>query len=257
MTMNRKDPKTGIPNYFNMGIRSMKLSSPKVLSHYLTILIGASLFASGLMAACNNESRITDKPIIFNEQRAQLTIEYMSERYGLEKDSPTIEPRMIVVHWTVFPTFEEAFEAFRNPTLPDYRPDIEDVSGLNVSSQFMVDRDGTIYRLMPETTMARHVIGLNHCAIGIENVGGTDKNPLTEEQLTSNIWLVNYLAKKYDIEYLIGHYEYTLFEGHEYWLEKDESYRTEKTDPGREFMNRIRFATKKLNFKPLPETTEL
>ena len=32
-----------------------------------------------------------------------------------------------------------------------------------------VDRDGTICRLMPETWMARHVIGLNYSAIGIEN----------------------------------------------------------------------------------------
>ncbi len=37
----------------------------------------------------------------------------------------------------------------------------------------MVDRDGTRYRLMPETYMARHVIGLNYYSIGIENVGGS------------------------------------------------------------------------------------
>jgi len=31
-----------------------------------------------------------------------------------------------------------------------------------------VDRDGTVYRLMPENWMARHCIGLNHVAIGVE-----------------------------------------------------------------------------------------
>jgi len=160
---------------------------------------------------------------------------------------------MIVLHWTVFPTLKKSFEAFNNATLPNWRPDINNVSGLNVSSQFLVDQDGTIYRLMPETTMAKHVIGLNHCAIGIENVGGTGENPLTKEQVDANIWLVEYLANKYDIDYLIGHYEYTFFEGHDLWLEKDEGYRTEKTDPGKEFLNTIKEATIFLNFKPTPD----
>ncbi|MBQ4915143.1 N-acetylmuramoyl-L-alanine amidase [Maribacter sp. MMG018] len=206
-----------------------------------------------LLTACKTTNNIVDKPIIFNEERKILTLEYLSKRYGLEKDTPEIEPKMIVLHWTVIPTFEKSFEAFNNPSLPNWRPDIKDVSGLNVSSQFMVDRDGTIYRLMPETTMARHVIGLNHCAIGVENVGGDTGQPLTRAQLKSNIWLVRYLAEKYDIDYLIGHYEYTRFENHPLWLERDKGYRTKKTDPGEDFMRKIRKAVKDLNFKPLPE----
>jgi N-acetyl-anhydromuramyl-L-alanine amidase AmpD len=194
-----------------------------------------------------------DKPIIFNEEREILTLEYLSKRYGLEKDDPIIVPKMIVLHWTVIPTLEKSFEAFNNPSLPNWRPDIKDVSGLNVSSQFMVDRDGTIYRLMPETTMARHVIGLNHCAIGVENVGGDTDQPLTKAQLKSNIWLVRYLEQKYPIDYLIGHYEYTRFENHPLWLEKDDGYRTQKTDPGTAFMRRVRKAVSDLNFKDIPQ----
>lgn len=205
------------------------------------------------LLSCSQEHKILEKPIIFNDLRNQLTLEYMTERYGVVQEVPDIVPKIVVLHWTVFPTLEEAYEAFKNPTLPDYRPDIEDISGLNVSAHFLVDRDGTIYRLMHETTMARHVIGLNHSAIGIENVGGTEKNPLTEAQLESNIWLVRYLAAKYDIEYLIGHYEYTNFEEHEYWLEKDDNYRTEKDDPGLDFMTRVREATREIDFKPVPE----
>ncbi|WP_149303063.1 N-acetylmuramoyl-L-alanine amidase [Pareuzebyella sediminis] len=200
-----------------------------------------------------NPPTIIDTPIKFNEQRRELTLQYMRERYGLEKEEPTIVPKMIVLHWTVIPTLKQSFEAFDPPTLPDWRPDIKGVSGLNVSSQFLVDRDGTIYRLLPETTMARHVIGLNHCAIGIENVGGTEELPLTTAQVHSNIQLVNYLATKYDIDYLIGHYEYTHFEGHPLWLEKDEDYRTQKTDPGEDFMQKVREATKTFNFEPVPD----
>ncbi len=208
--------------------------------------------ASLSILSCSPSKKIKERPIIWDETRKELTLQYLSDRYGIEKEAPTIDPKMIVLHWTAIPTMEESFQAFEKPALPDWRPDIKNVSGLNVSSQFMVDRSGTIYSLMPETTMARHVIGLNHCAIGIENVGGSEGSPLTRAQLRANIRLVRYLAKKYDIEYLIGHYEYTNFEGHELWLEKDSGYRTQKTDPGADFMEKVRKAVTDLHFKPVP-----
>jgi len=204
------------------------------------------------MLSCFAQNSIIDKPIIFDETRERLTIEYLSEHYDIIQDDATIVPKMIVLHWTVIPTFEESFETFNPSKLPN-RPDINAASSLNVSSQLMVDRDGTIYRLLPETTMARHVIGLNHCAIGIENIGGSADLPLTKKQVEANIWLVNYLSNKYDIDYLIGHYEYTNFEGHELWLEKDDGYRTKKEDPGKDFMNKVRKATVQNNFKPVPQ----
>ncbi len=207
-----------------------------------------------VLTACGTSKTIVDKPITFNEERIQLTKEYMASRYGLEQDTPTITPKMIVLHWTAIPTLEKSFNAFHPITLPS-RPDLVNASDLNVSSQFLVDVDGTIYRLMPETTMARHVIGLNHTAIGVENVGGTEGVPLTKAQIKANIWLVKYLAEKYPIEYLIGHYEYTNFEGHELWLEVDEGYRTQKTDPGKDFMKAVKKGTKKLNLKSAPVKT--
>ena len=106
---------------------------------------------------------------------------------------------------------------------------------------------------MPENYMARHVIGLNHSSIGIENVGGNDTLPLTDMQVEANIKLVKYLKNKFPtIDYLIGHYEYTNFEGHELWLEVDDNYRTEKVDPGEKFMNSVRKGVKDLNFLKLP-----
>ncbi len=210
-----------------------------------------------LTFGCSASHGIIDKPIVFDEERESLSLEYLEQRYGIQKAEPTITPRMIVLHWTVYASLEESYDAFRDPVLPDYRPELEGISGLNVSSHYLVDRDGAIYQLMPDTLMARHVIGLNHCAIGIENVGGTGEYPLTKAQLKSNIWLVKYLAKNYPIEYLIGHSEYTQFEDHPYWLEKSSEYRTEKSDPGEIFMAKVRQATKKLNFKPVPIKTDL
>lgn len=205
-----------------------------------------------MLFACGNSKKIVDKPIIFDQERLELTKEYLATRHGLIQDDPTIVPKMIVLHWTVIPTMQQTFDVFNPSQLPS-RPDLANASSLNVSSQFLVDQDGTIYRLMPETTMARHVIGLNHTAIGVENVGGTENLPLTKAQIKSNIWLVNYLSKKYPIEYLIGHYEYTNFEGHELWLETDDGYRTIKTDPGEDFMAAVKKGTHNLNLKSAPE----
>ncbi len=206
--------------------------------------------------SCGSKKMIVDIPILFNKEREDLTKEYLLNRYGILQDNSTITPKMIVLHWTAIPSLEKSFVAFNPPTLPNWRPELVNVSGLNVSAQFLVDQDGTIYRLMPETTMARHVIGLNHCAIGIENVGGNKEKPLTRAQKRANIWLVKYLKSKHPIEYLIGHYEYTQFEHHELWLEKDEGYRTQKTDPGKDFLKRVKRRTKKLNFKPTPRTSK-
>ena len=197
--------------------------------------------------------KIIDKPITFDDERKQLSLEYMSKRYGIEKNTPSISPKMIVVHWTAIPSFERSFNAFKDSKLPNSRADITKASALNVSAQFLVDQNGLVYRLLPETTMARHVIGLNHCAIGIENVGGTPEMPLTKKQLKSNIKLIKYLKEKFpEIDYVIGHYEYTLFEGHPLWLEKDQQYRTEKTDPGQDFIHNIRKSTASLNWETIP-----
>ncbi len=215
--------------------------------HFLLYLILGLILIS-----CDYSIKIIDKPIIFNDEREKLTLEYLDSRYDLKQDTPSITPIMVVVHWTAIPTLEESFSAFNPIKLPNSRLEIKTASTLNVSSHFLIDQDGSIYRLMPETTMARHVIGLNHCAIGIENVGGTNETPLTKVQLQANIDLIKYLKEKYDIEYVIGHYEYTFFDGHELWLEKDDGYRTKKTDPGKEFLTNIRKALSNYEWKPIP-----
>lgn len=165
-------------------------------------------------------------------------------------------PRIIVVHWTAINDLKRSMNRFVEPTLPSDRPDIQKASALNVSAHFMVARDGTIYALMPETMMARHVIGLNYSSIGIENVGGEGSiDNLTPAQLKSNIELISYLADKYkSIEYLIGHHEYTYFDKHPLWLEKDTNYRTIKYDPGETFINKLRSVFTHL--KPAPKAKQ-
>lgn len=195
---------------------------------------------------------IIDRPIQFNQKRINLSKTYLKQHYGLSQDTIQITPKMIVVHATALDDLEASFKRFDPPVLLSDRTDIQKASSLNVSAHFLIDRDGTIYRLMPETFMARHVIGLNHCAIGIENVGGEEHaDDLSSAQLESNRSLIAYLLKKYQsIDYLIAHYEYQDFEHHPLWMEKDLHYRTQKHDPGPLFMKSLRQSFPTLKGRP-------
>ena len=208
-----------------------------------------------VLSGCNSDNiAIIKKPVTFDEQRTTLSLQYLKERYGIDTDQINIDPKMIVIHYTAIPTLEGTIKAFQASTLPSSRAAIISASQLNVSSQFVVDRDGTVFQLLPdETTFARHVIGLNYAAIGVENVGDGDTHPLTAAQLVANIKLIRYLKGKYlGIEYLIGHQEHNLFRGHALWKETDPDYRVEKVDPGVQFLGAIRSRVKDLNLKGPP-----
>ena len=199
--------------------------------------------------------QIINKPIEFGSKRIEMTKSYIKQHYGMSVKDIVIEPRIILLHWTAELNFNRSFARLNPEKLLSDRKDIVKASALNVSSHYMVDRDGTIYRLMPDNWMARHVIGLNYSTIGIENIGGKGNKAedLTPAQLKSNIALVQYLKQKYPkIEYLMGHYEYRQMEKTSLWLEKDKGYRTVKKDPGKKFMSNVRKAVKPLGLKTPP-----
>ncbi|SIO15777.1 N-acetylmuramoyl-L-alanine amidase [Algoriphagus halophilus] len=218
----------------------------RLLKH-LTIYI---LLLASISCSSKSTFRIFEKPITWNQEREELSLKYLKERHGLDKTEATIDPTMVVVHWTAVNSIESTFDVFDSPTLGG-RADLTGASNLNVSSQFLIDRDGTIFRLLPETNFARHTIGLNYTAIGIENIGGPNA-PLTKEQLKANEMLIRHLRKKYEIEYVIGHYEYQNFQETDLWKEYDPDYRTVKTDPGVDFMEKLRKNLSDLNLKPIP-----
>ena len=209
------------------------------------------IFLSTLLAEVQAQTfRIFEKPIIFDEERERLSLEYLKNRHGIEKEIATILPTMVVVHWTAVYSLESTFDVF-NPVHLGGRPELTSASNLNVSAHFLVDRDGTIFRLLPDTTFARHTIGLNYTAIGIENIGGPEA-PLTKAQVKANADLIRYLNKKYKLTYVIGHHEYYAFQGTPLWKESDPNYLTQKQDPGPKFMKKLRKKLADLNFKSNP-----
>jgi beta-N-acetylhexosaminidase len=79
-----------------------------------------------------------------------------------------------------------------------------------VCSHFVIDRDGTIYRLVPTSIMCRHTVGLNWTAIGIEHVGQSDAEVMgNSRQLAASLRLTRALQGRYGIRTrnVIGHNE--------------------------------------------------
>jgi N-acetyl-anhydromuramyl-L-alanine amidase AmpD len=222
----------------------------KDMRKYLLLVSSCLLLGSNLMA---QRMRIIDRPIQWDSLREQLSIEYLQTRHGLTAASAVIKPEMIVIHWTAIPTLEGSFKAFDPVEIPGSRAQLQQASRLNVSVPYLVDRDGTIYRLMADTIFGRHCIGLNYMAIGIENVGDGQKHRLTRAQLRANVALVRNLVNRYEIKYLIGHHEYLAFKGTAIWKETDPNYQTNKTDPGDKFMRKLR---KRLNMPALRSAPE-
>ncbi|WP_164929263.1 N-acetylmuramoyl-L-alanine amidase [Gloeobacter violaceus] len=215
----------------------------------LSLLLGFGLLCTSAGAT---EPRVVDRPILFGPARRALTLDYIRLHYDPEARDIAIIPRMVVVHWTGDGNLTSAFATFTPDRLPSVRADLKKGGALNVSTHFVVDRDGTIYRLMDEKRLARHVIGLNWTAIGIENIGGP-RRPLTDAQLAANAWLVRDLANRHPtIAYLIGHHEYGRFRGSLLWRERVAGYFTGKSDPGADFMARLRARLQELKLKDRP-----
>ena len=198
------------------------------------IVIFAAIIFLNSSAAFAEEKIFVDNFILWTDKRDELIDEYTLKHYG--KICREIIPQAVVVHWTAFGTLESNWKYFYAEEMPD------DEGRLNVASQFIVDRDGTIWRLMPETKFARHIIGYNHCAIGIENVGGYDgREDLTEAQLAANVRLIKYLHEKYPtIKYVFGHYQQDEARASGLFIENVPDYYAIKTDPGKIFMRGLR-----------------
>jgi len=77
-----------------------------------------------------------------------------------ERDTSNLE--MIVLHCTELPTLAMAREYGERILLPETQT--------GFSGHYYVDRDGSVYRYVPDNRVARHVIGYNDRSIGIEIV---------------------------------------------------------------------------------------
>jgi len=129
---------------------------------------------------------------------------YSKRHYGRSTYRLT-HPKVIVEHFTETSTGQAAYKIFA-PDTPD--PELHELPGL--CSHFLVDKDGTIYQLVPLSLMCRHTVGLNYTAIGIEHVGTSDAQILNNpRQLRASLRLTRWLRCTYGIALsnVIGHAE--------------------------------------------------
>jgi N-acetylmuramoyl-L-alanine amidase len=67
-----------------------------------------------------------------------------------------------------------------------------------VSIHYLVDRDGTVVRMVPENQIANHVIGYNSKSVGIELINnGNGRDPFPPEQIHALELLLGDLLARY------------------------------------------------------------
>jgi beta-N-acetylhexosaminidase len=144
------------------------------------------------------------KPIPFGAKRKAETAAYAKRHYGIDTWR-LVHPKVIVEHYTASESFSSTFNYFYGDT-----PDVELGEYPGVCSHFVIDRDGTIYQLVPLTIICRHTVGLNYTSIGIEHVGTSDAEILRNpRQLASSLALTLWLMKTEHVQLrnVIGHSE--------------------------------------------------
>jgi beta-N-acetylhexosaminidase len=142
--------------------------------------------------------------IPFGAKRRAETAAYAERHYGLATWRLR-DPHVIVEHYTVSTTASSTIDLF-SQDVPD--AELHELPG--TCAHFLVDTSGTIYQLVPLTTICRHTVGLNWTAIGVEHVGTSDAEVLHDRrQLAASLALTLWLTQRYGIGLrdVIGHAE--------------------------------------------------
>lgn len=152
---------------------------------------------------------------------------------------------MIVLHYTGMVDRDEALDRLTDPMPPKHLE--------KVSAHYLIDEDGTIYRMVPESKRAWHagvsfwdgITDINSASIGIELVNpghslGYSRFPLTQMQAVTQ--LCQDIAQRYDIrqDYVLGHSDVAP---------------ERKQDPG-ELFSWILLAKENLGFWPKPNARD-
>jgi beta-N-acetylhexosaminidase len=112
---------------------------------------------------------------------------------------------VIVEHYTETPSAQGAIDIFSSDA-----PDTELHERPGLCAHYVIDRDGTIYQLVPLGLMCRHTVGLNYTAIGIEHAGSSDAQVLSNApELRASLALTRWLRCRFGIAVnnIIGHNE--------------------------------------------------
>lgn len=147
---------------------------------------------------------IVKRLIPYGKSRKRDMAAYSKRHYGQYKWRLG-SPKLIVEHYAVAGSLSAIYNTFA-PNSADV--EFHELPG--VCSHFAVGADGTIVKFVPTSTRCRHVVGLNHVAVGIEHVGFSDADILNRPaQLNASLGLTEWLRCRFGlgVKRVIGHNE--------------------------------------------------
>jgi len=203
--------------------------------------------------------RFVDKPVHSNRPKLEhlyVRRHYRNRVFNWRRRADgayLIRPAMVVLHHTGGLSLRSALYTLTSLRLGS-RAGLIHPTSLSVGVPYLIARNGLVYRLFADDDrFGRHTIGLNHSAIGVENVG-TKRSGFTAAQIKSNVLLLQYLAMRYPLRYLIGHREVYQMARTPYYLEAVPQYCSNKKDPTQRALRRIRKHTASLGLAAAPTT---
>ncbi len=173
----------------------------------LALVVGTGAVASGeprAGSAAAAKPAIQKRLIPYPKKRKREMAAYSKRHYGQYKWA-LVDPKLIVIHYAAAGSIGAIYNTFA----PD-RPDVEFHQLPGVCSHYAAGGGGGIAKFVPPSIRCRHVVGLNHVAIGIEHVGFSDGDILNRPpQLNASLQLTQWLRCRFGIpiEGVIGHNE--------------------------------------------------
>ena len=110
----------------------------------------------------------------------------------------TFKPSLICMHYTVISDSQSVYNSFLKGT--NMCAGDSGTAFGHVSVQLMIDKDGTVFQLLPLDRRCTGAYGVNHKAISIEMVAANESDLLSRpQQIHSSFCVVRDLMKKFNI----------------------------------------------------------
>lgn len=172
---------------------------------------------------------IVSKYIPYGPQRKMQMARYSKRHYG-DKTWRLVAPKVIVLHYTVSPTWQSPWNLFASNT-PAGGPSGSRAESPGGCTHFLVGQGGKIIQLAPLTTMCRHAIGINNSSVGIEFVEMRSASNILARprQREAGVRLVRWLQAELGItkKNVIGH---RMVNNSPHFYERVSGWRNDHTD---------------------------
>jgi N-acetylmuramoyl-L-alanine amidase len=171
------------------------ISAPRLRWAPLLIAIAALLAPITSPASAALRPPMEQQQLAFWPERVAKTRNWSMYMHG----TTSFQPRLLVEHWTQSNTQDAAIDFWNS-------------SAESTWVHFIIDQQGRITQLAPVDALAKHAFGVSPWAIGIEHVGTSDREVLSNRRmLAASFRLTCWLQERLRIPLrgVIGHGEVT------------------------------------------------